>query len=700
MTEVDHTKGTIQFLNRFGLDAKLVSESTQIQADCPFCGKKQHMYVAPETFMWDCKVCGKAGNAITFFTQISTSWPKLHPATEEQWRELSRSRGDIPVQYFKRAGLFCVIGVWVMPDWSESGTVRDLRWWLGKKLMSTPGCKTQLWGARELAKDEDNQVVYVCEGEWDAIAMTWLLDASSQDGIVVAVPGANTLKSDWADMFKDKNVVTMYDLDDAGAAGRARCEKILGGQVKSMKHVMWPATLPSGFDLRDFVCAGMREKSPADLMVELMKLTVLYQRKLSGQARRQAEKIDPISWTELLMEFKAKLRMTPDMIDGLRVSVATVMSAPLPGDPLWVYLVGPPGAGKTAILGSMGTSPRCVLRSSLTAHSLISGWRGEQGDPSLIPKLAGLALVCKDFTEVISMPSIAQDEIFSTLRGAYDGTVVKTFGNGVQREYNDCHFSLVAGVTSAIHACKTATLGERFLKFQIVRQSGREADDLVRAAMSSVGKEKQLEEALQTATMRFLERVPDALSMPLLPSDLADRLMGTVQLVAFLRATVSRDQRSDIVQFRPVPEAGTRLAKQLAKMSMMLAFVEGRNQVSESDFRLVERIARDTSGGFALDIVEALQRCGGEATKSDLEGKADLPHGTVYKYVEDMQVLGILQVAGKIASSSGRPSLTYKLTSEVHRLWQMSRGEVSWPKKLSIKPATRPSQRLTLRRSS
>jgi hypothetical protein len=689
----DRTQAAITFLAKFKLQPKKVIDGTQVQSDCPFCGKEGHLFVDPKDFLWDCKVCGKAGNAITFFTLIAQTWPKTHTPSLLNWKELSMARGGVPAKYFQRVGAILVHGVWVLPSWSENGTVRDLRWWVNKKrLFSTPGCKIQLFGARELAEDKSDAPVWVCEGEWDAIAAMWLLETADMPGIVVGVPGANTLKSDWLEMFSGREIITFYDNDDAGAVGRERCEKVLGNVCKKMHHVVWPSTLKSGYDLRDHITANMKTKKPAQVFADLMKLAVPFEKKVVGKSKALTEKVDPITWEQLLEAFKSKLLMTPDMINGLKVCVAAIMSAPLPGDPLWVYLVGPPGAGKTAILASMGTSPKCVLRSSLTAHSLVSGWKGEQGDPSLIPLLANLGLVCKDFTEVLSQPSIMQDEIFSTLRGAYDGSVVKQFGNGVQREYTDCRFAFVAGVTQAVHACKTATLGERFLKFQIERQHGDDADALVRAAMLSVGKEKALEETLQNAMLAFLERVPEIGMLPDLPESIAKRLIATVQLVAFLRAKVDRDPRSDLVQYRPVPEAGTRLAKQLAKMAMMLAFVDGRKVVSEDDYKLVERIARDTAGGFMLDVVNALEACGGEATRSDIEGKADMPHGTVYKYLEDMQVLGILRVSGQLPSAAGKPAFTFKLTPEVHRLWVLSKGENVTPNKV------KPKKLLTLKR--
>ena len=110
-------------------------------------------------------------------------------------------------------------GEWLIPCRSEVGTVRDVRRYDGKRVMSTAGCKSQLWGADRLAASQEGALVLLCEGEWDGMAARWMLRDSGRDDVVVAVPGATTFKPEWASLLRGKRVVTVYDHDDAGDRG-------------------------------------------------------------------------------------------------------------------------------------------------------------------------------------------------------------------------------------------------------------------------------------------------------------------------------------------------------------------------------------------------------------------------------------------------------------------------------------------------
>jgi len=63
--------------------------------------------------------------------------------------------------------------------------------------------------------------------------------------------------------------------------------------------------------------------------------------------------------------------------------------------------------------------------------------------------------------EIGRIAEIARDEIFGTLRDAYDGKITKRFANGIVRAYQST-FGLVAGVTPAIESFVVthAMLGE------------------------------------------------------------------------------------------------------------------------------------------------------------------------------------------------------------------------------------------------
>lgn len=708
----DHTEDTpaiIRTINTYG--ANISKGAKDWVGTCPFCGKVKKLFVNPEREVWDCKVCGASGNRLSFLQQVYDSIKK--DATEQDFEDLSEHR-KIPVSYLKNAGFAKLDDFWILPGKTSNDKIHDLRRYnLETKVMaSTGGCSSQLLGAEKLARAVSGTRVWICEGEWDSLAMTWILEELKLEDLVVAVPGASVFKKDWVCLFQGMHVIAAYDHDRAGIAGAQRCFKMLKEVASSLKFVCWPASRPDGYDIRDHICGGMETAGAKPTFQSILGLVshgLPGETKVEGKegeeiAEDHGEILEPISFEDMMKEFKSKVNMNSEMEKALIVSLAIAFSNDLTGDPLWCYLVGPPGAGKTLLLSAFSQCRRCIFRSTVTPASLVSGWKEGKKDPSLIPQLKGKTFVAKDFTEVLSMPMVSQEEIFSTLRGAYDGSVQKTFGNGILREYLDCHFSMLAGVTNAIHGHRGASLGERFLKFQISKLEGENADSVIMSAIASVGEEKKRELALQSVVNRFLSQRMEG-KVPSLENSYAVRLTALVQLVAVLRAQVDRDKYKDDVLYRPIPESGTRLAKQLAKLAVCVAFVLGKSEVDEESYSIVEKVAYDTAYGFNLDILDAMMSLSGEGTRQEICAKSDLPASSVVRRLEDLIALKAIRLEGKKVSDTGRPSSFYVVESTIKSLWHRAKEKPcpispspTLPKTNSAKLSLTSKKRLVLNR--
>ncbi len=94
----------------------------------------------------------------------------------------------------------------------------------------------------------------------------------------------------------------------------------------------------------------------------------------------------PLGRAEVLRALRRWLHL-PDE-DSLDVLMAVAIAIYLPGDPLWLYYVGPPGATKTEPLRAL-SGPRVQTLSTLTPNTLISGLKGNDVDllPHLDPKV-------------------------------------------------------------------------------------------------------------------------------------------------------------------------------------------------------------------------------------------------------------------------------------------------------------------------
>jgi hypothetical protein len=344
---------------------------------------------------------------------------------------------------------------------------------------------------------------------------------------------------------------------------------------------------------------------------------------------------------DVLKAYRKWLHLPSD--EPLDVLFGTLFGNRFDGEPLWLFLVAPPGGSKSELIMSLIKDPNTYATTSLTPHSLISGANFGGGDPSLIPKLNGKVLAVKDFTTILSMNQIARDEIFGVLRDAYDGRTEKHFGNGVIRRYVS-KFGIIAGVTPAIEQHSGAVLGERFLKYTIPTVNTlRTGTATIRQALNNLTHETIMREELTTAAFQCLDIKVDRL--PTVSVTLIEKFIGVAQFVADMRGMVVREKYTGNVCFRPTSEVGTRLAKQLMKLAMGISLFKREAEVSTETFRTVLHVARDTAPDRVQDVIKQLfirfhdgQHHGTKA----ISDWTHYPQTTILRLLQDMELLRLV----------------------------------------------------------
>jgi DNA-binding transcriptional ArsR family regulator len=654
---------------------------------CPFCGKWDHFFVNEESQQWDCKHCGQSGNIYDFLGAYS--WNVHCNTPDSAFEELGITRGGIPAEAYKKYYLGYNGENWIMPSYSDKGTVRDIRRYVNGRFYSLEGQHLQLGGARELLEAPQGAVVWLCEGEWDAIALRWLLDQAQRVNDVVAwVPGAHSFKREWASYFAGKIVYICYDNDTAGDDGSKKAGEFVRPFAKKVKYICWPETRPSGYDINDFVVEGLGTEIPAargvGILASLLKDT--HRRDNPPKPSREAgpsggkPREQPATFQEVLSVFGRWVKIDRDFYEALIFSLAVALSNQLPGEPVWGYLIGPPGGGKSLILLSMQTSEECAFFSTFTAASLVSGFNVSP-DPSLIPKINRKIAVFKDGTELLAMHPEKRKEAYGTLRGAFDGHVFKPFGNGINREYRDLHYTLLIGMTPAIHADSQATMGERFLKFEMKDRDAEE--EKIRSALDPTAQfshEIKMQEELCEVVRRFLLQKIDPAMLPKPEEWVVDRLVALSRLVSLLRAQVEREQYGERdIKYRPTHEVGTRIAKQLQKLGRVLAAGIFRvPTINHQIYDLMFKTALDTMVGFHLDIVRCLvDHNNVPRTRHEIARYIDVPDNTLLRRLEDLTQLGVIEArreteAGPI--KQGPIPVRYRLTKTLLNLWGRASG--------------------------
>lgn len=652
---------------------------TEVSADCPFCGVDDKLYINKDEGVYHCKVCSSSGNKYTFLSQYYDIW--FERTTLTHYRTLSTQRNNLPYKAFKMAELAYNSDedLWLIPVRNDKGSVVNIRRWSPKTniMMHTSGCIAGLYNLERIS--HKTRKIYICEGEWDAISMEYfLLQNKIKDCAVVAVPGASVFKDAWGTLFLDKEVVFLYDCDDPGQKGMQRAIKLLRkcSKPRTIHKLVWPEETPDKFDIRDYVCKNVTRLDRA--WNEFSKMLVqeeVHNREERGIVRH--------TFDSVVEDFSKHIYLPEDARKALLLQFAVIFSNKIPGDPLWLFIVGPPGGGKTLMLQSVSDTDDTHYESSLTPKLLVSGFKTNDGtDPSLLPQIIGKTLVIKEYTEVMGLSAADQDQIFAVLRGAYDGRVERSYAHGVHRVYPEpggkhktCHFSILAGVTNVIHGNNRAALGERFLKYQMFPDQHDPIKQIKSAINAALSQELPEFELREPASAFIEHKIKQGVKLPPVPTWVQERVIGLSQIVSVVRATVSRKQGE--LMYRPAPEIGTRLSKQLIKLGQCIAFTLDRPEVDEECYALVQRVAMDTCYGWHRDVILAIYGKDGGVYQKDVYQEARIGMSTGSRCLNDLYELGAIDYTEEETGRRGKQPKLWTLSAQMQNLFDIAKIDKS-----------------------
>ncbi len=336
----------------------------------------------------------------------------------------------------------------------------------------------------------------------------------------------------------------------------------------------------------------------------------------------------------------------------LKVALAVVLTAREPGDPLWMFVVGPSGDLKTELLRTLGTdNERVMMITNATPQSLLSGLSKKQGGRGLdlLPKIDGKTLVIRDFTTFMSKRPEQVNELLGRFRTYYDGEYSDNWGS-IGNKSGRSHFNLLAATTSEIDRFSPVNqkLGERFLK---IRTDTDEEKAGNYAAMNA-GKEDAMRDELKDAVQEFLEGASSR--EVTVPEESRHVIIEMARFLAFLRTPVSRN-RNGILTGLPQPEKPGRLVKQLIKLGKGLAMVNGNAEAGEKELQVIGRVVWDASPPIRRRILGAFRDSQESVSHGELRDRTKLPKSTLSRELEDLQLIGLLERRMKRFSFKAKP---------------------------------------------
>jgi hypothetical protein len=347
---------------------------------------------------------------------------------------------------------------------------------------------------------------------------------------------------------------------------------------------------------------------------------------------------------QALIDLFQRTMWLPD--PGIVTLVLGVVAANrLPGDPVWLLVVGPPSSGKTEVLGALYDLPECHPVSSLTEAGLLSGSlsKDQEATGGLLLQLGDRGLVlAPDFGTVLTEHASTRNRLFACLREVYDGRFVRRLGTAGGRTFAwRGHAGLIGACTEVIDtpAIDLGLLGERFTYYRIPRSTPD--DDFVACLMAAenAGRQAEIRAERAAAVARFFEGLVLPDTLPPLPDAEHDRLSMLATLGARLRSPVVRDGYSRTIETVPGHERPMRLFAQLRQVHAGMAVIGTPAGVL---WRLLAQVALGGTHPGRRSIVEDLLARPGAHATSNVAGHCGLPNTTARRHLEDLVAHGVL----------------------------------------------------------
>ena len=475
--------------------------------------------------------------------------------------------------------------------------------------------------------------------------------------------GGTTALGDWEGIaLNGRKIVIAFDSDAFQNPGVHAATERLGRWLEHRGAELSFAYLPPADDggkqgVDDFLAAGNGKE-------ELIARVVREWRPLPSRPPQPAVPLveAPPRTLEQVVEIFKKWLFLPDA-GVLLVVLGAIAANRLPGDPVWLLVVGAPGSGKTEALMSASRLPNVHLAATLTEPALLSGSPqrdyGEDSTGGLLRQLGEFGILLhKDFGSVLSMHRDGRAQVLAALREVYDGSWTRLLGTDGGRVLHwEGKAGMIAGCTPIIdrHASVMAAMGDRFILYRL---EPVERVTQAKQALGHVETAQMRAELIEAVCGLFTGIGPDR--KPRAINDDEQRLL--IVLADFCtraRSAIERDGYTREIELIPDPEMPARLAIGLRALAGGLEVVGAeRTEI----WRIVTKCALDSVPEIRLGAIRILHAAdNGVGTTAGVADELGYPMTTTRRALED---LAALKIAERSAGGSGRTD-TWQLREEV-----------------------------------
>lgn len=649
MTPFDFHTG-LESLEKVKPDGQKIFET-----DCFCCGKEGHLHYFEDS-RWGCKVCGKTGNKYDFIKLIyEEALVDVSPVAKN--RQLPE-RALAGIRFNRRNNSF------IVPTF-KAGKLNNLYKLSHEfRCLSTPTVSGTMLDWPENPEQE----MWICEGQWNRYAGI-AINPSGDKRTYVGIPGATSFKESWTGAFRDKDVVLVFDHDDAGEQGVKKVLKAFEDspqKPRSIRRLHWPANSKKGYDLRDYYIEfGRTAKGWKTLNSYITEVENKEATKLT--VHNVIEDFTCDSYDKALASFETAFHTTPDMRMALAATMAAIYSVTMDTpDQVWLKIIGPPSCGKSSIAKAVSGSDHVQALSTFTG--LFSGHSdADESDAGMVPMIANRTLIIKDADPLLRQPNIEQ--IMSELRDFYDKSSSVKYRNRRHYDYRNVRSSVILCGTQVLRRADQAFLGERFL---CVEMDVNDADSraickrvIKKGFEAAINKVKDPEDGIMSCMKGWINHLRDRKLDSNLPDEYMDELMELCFFAALMRTIVDRDFKGKLLS-PAVAEVPARLISQNQKLSLALSAVYGENTPTEEIYKVVKKLIKDTVNPRSTRYLicdTILENPGIDIF--ELMDATELPKTTINEELNDLDELGLIKIDRIASDRPGRQRRGFILDDKI-----------------------------------
>lgn len=284
-----------------------------------------------------------------------------------------------------------------------------------------------------------------------------------------------------------------------------------------------------------------------------------------------------------------------DMVIDLILAIT--LGSKMPGDPIWLMIVGASSSGKSELVQMIGQVPFAHQVSNLTENTFLSGMnRGHGEETSLLHQIGPSGMiVMKDYTSILTMKADKRDVIVGQMREIFDGEITKKTGNGNSNSWRG-KLNFIGAVTDTIYVKEgeSAGMGRRAINYVMpeLDDDGRIA--LAKKARENINDIAEKREHIQKITADFimhkLENIPDR--FPDVDPELSEELIHLANFSTRVRTPVQKDYKGNPQMVHSL-EAPMRMSQQVHKLAQYLMWLKG-GELKPKDAKILYKICLDS----------------------------------------------------------------------------------------------------------